>query len=170
MSLYDEIIPPAQKYLNNLDAWLDAGIAHAKAKKFDFHVLLHTRMTPDQFPLIRQISAGCDQAKSAAARAAGKEPPKHPDTEQTLEEIRARIVKTRDYLASLMPADFEGSETRLIPLAFAPGAFLIGTDFVRQLAMPNFYFHMTLAYQVLRANGVELGKVNYIGHLDIRKG
>jgi len=170
MSLYDEIIPPTQKYLNNLDAWLDAGVAHAKAKNFDFAVLLHTRMTPDQYPLIRQISAGCDQAKAVAARVAGQEPPKHPDTEQTLEEIRARIAKTRDYLGTLSAKDFEGAETRLVPLAFAPGAFLLATDFVRQLAMPNFYFHMTLAYQILRANGVVLGKANYIGHLDIRKG
>lgn len=170
MSLFDEIVPPALKYLDNIDAWLDAGVAHAKAKNFDFAVLLHTRMTPDQYPLIRQISAGCDQAKATAARVAGKEPPKHPDTEQTLDEIRARVQTVREYLKTFSAKDFEGAETRLVPLAFAPGAFMLATDFVRQLAMPNFYFHMTLTYQVLRANGVALGKANYIGHLDIRKG
>ncbi len=169
MSLFDETIPTSLKYLDNLDAWLDAGVAHAKAKNFEFAVLLHSRMTPDQYPLIRQISAGCDQAKAVAARVSGKEPPKHPDTEQTLEEIRARIQTVRDYLRTFSPKDFEGAETRLVPLAFAPGAFMLAPDFVRQLAMPNFYFHMTLAYQLLRANGVPLGKTNYIGHLDIRK-
>lgn len=170
MSLYDETVPPMQKYLNNLDAWLDAGVAHAEAKKFDFAVLLNTRMTPDQYPLIRQIQAACDQAKAAGARVAGQEPPKHPDTETTLPEIRARIQKTRDYLASLKKEDFEGAETRLIPLAFAPGTFLLGTEFVRGLALPNFYFHATLAYQILRANGVNLGKTQFIGSLDVRKG
>lgn len=169
MSLFDEIVPPALKYLDNLDAWLDLGIAHAKAKNFDFAVLLHTRLAPDQYPLIRQIGAGCDQAKAAAARVAGREPPKHPDTEQTLEEIRARIQTVRDYLKTFSPKDFEGAETRMVPLAFAPGTTMRATDFVRQLALPNFYFHMTLAYEILRANGVELGKRNYIGHVDVHK-
>jgi hypothetical protein len=169
MSLFDEIIPPALKYLDNVDAWLDAGVAHAKAKNFDFAVLLHTRLIPDQYPLIRQISAGCDQAKAAAARVSGQEPPKHPDTEQTLEEIRARVQTVRDYLKSFSPKDFEGAETRVVPLAFAPGASMTAPDFVRQLALPNFYFHMALTYEILRANGVELGKRQYIGHLEIRK-
>ena len=169
MSLYDEIVPPALKYLDNVDAWLDAGVAHAKAKNFDFANLLSARMAPDQYPLLRQITAACDQAKAAAARVAGREPPKHPDTEQTLEEVRVRIQKVREYLKSFSPADFEGAEARLVPLAFAPGTVMLATDFVRQLAMPNLYFHLTLAYQILRANGVDLGKRNYIGHLDVRK-
>lgn len=169
MSLYDEIVPPMLKSLDNVDAWLDAGVAHAKAKSFDFANLLHMRLAPDQYSLIRQIMAGCDQAKATAARVAGREPPKHPDTEQTLDEIRARIQKVRDYLKSFSPADFEGAESRLVPLAFAPGATMLATDFVRQLALPNFYFHVTLTYEILRAHGVVLGKRDYIGHLDVRR-
>jgi uncharacterized protein len=170
MSLYEEIIPTCLKFLDNMDKWLDMGIEHGKKKSFDPAVLLHSRLAPDQFPLIRQIGAGCDQAKAAAARVAGKEPPKHPDTEQTLEEIRARIQITREYLKTFTPKDFEGAETRLVPLAFAPGTFMIATDYVRQLALPNFYFHAALAYEILRHNGVDLGKAHFIGHIDIQKG
>jgi uncharacterized protein len=169
MSLYEEIIPPCLKFLDNMDGWLAAGVEHAKKKSFEPSVLLHSRLAPDQFPLIRQISAGCDQAKAAAARVAGQEPPKHPDTEQTLEDILGRIKITREYLKSLSPKDFEGAETRMVPLAFAPGAFMVATDYVRQLAMPNFYFHAALAYEILRHNGVDLGKVHFIGHLTIAK-
>ncbi len=168
MSLYEEIIPPCQKFLDNLDAWLNAGVEHAKSKSFDPAVLLNARLAPDQFPLIRQISAACDQAKATAARVAGREPPKHPDTEQTLDEIRARINTVREYLKTLTPADFDGAETRSVPLAFAPGAFMAAPDFVRELGMPNFYFHTTLAYEILRHNGVDLGKRHFIGHLTIR--
>jgi hypothetical protein len=169
MSLYEEVIPPCLKFLDNMDKWLDAGIEHAKKKGFEPSVLLHSRLAPDQFPLIRQISAGCDQAKAAAARVAGKEPPKHPDTEQTLEEIRARIQVTREYLKSITAKDFEGAETRLVPLAFAPGTAMLAPAYVRQLAMPNFYFHAALAYEVLRHNGVDLGKAHFIGHIDMQK-
>jgi hypothetical protein len=169
MSLYEEIIPPCLKFLDNMDKWLDEAVAYAKKKSFEPAVLLQSRLAPDQFPLIRQIGAGCDQAKAAAARVAGKEPPKHPDTEQTLDEIRARIQVTREYLKSFSAKEFEGAETRMVPLAFAPGAFMLATDYVRQLAMPNFYFHAALSYEILRHNGIDLGKTHFIGHLDIRK-
>ena len=169
MSLFDETIPQFLRVLDNMDAWLDAGVAYGKTKGFEPAVLLGARLAPDQYPLIRQISAGCDQAKATAARVTGKEPPKHPDTEQTLEEIRARIMTVRTYLKTFTPKDFEGAETRLVPLAFAPGAFMLAPNFVRELAMPNFYFHTTLTYEILRHNGVDLGKRHFIGNLTMAK-
>ena len=169
MSLYDETIPHFQRLLDNFDKWLDAGVEHAKKKSFDPAVFLQSRLAPDQYPLIRQIGAACDQAKACGARVAGKEPPSHPDTEKTLEEIRARIQKTREFLATLTAKDFEGAESRVVALPFAPGMGMSAPSYVRQLALPNFYFHATLTYEILRHNGVDLGKTHFIGSIDIQK-
>lgn len=168
MSLYDETIHPLDKMLENLNAWLDAGVEHAKSKSFEPAVLLGSRLAPDQFSLLRQIQAACDQAKFAAARVSGKEPPKHPDTEQTLEEIRARIATVRAYLGTFSEKDFEGADARVIPLFFAPGKGMIAGDWLREYALPNFYFHVVTAYAILRHDGVPLGKVAFIGSLRMR--
>ncbi|HYQ03224.1 MAG TPA: DUF1993 domain-containing protein [Polyangiaceae bacterium] len=167
MSLYDQTIPQFKNTLTQLDKWLDAAVAYAKAKSFEPAVLLNSRLAPDQYPLVRQIQAVCDAAKFTAARVTGKEPPKHPDTEQTVEELRTRIRAVQEYLGSYKPEDFAGAETRQVKLPWLEGKYVLGVDYVNQLQLPNFYFHATLAYEILRHNGVPLGKTDYIGHVNL---
>ena len=165
MTMYAETVTQMSKMLSNLDRWLDAGVEHATAKKYDPSVLLNARLAPDQYHLIKQIQAACDSAKFAAARLTSKAPPAHPDTEQTLDEVRARIKAVIDYLATFSEADFHGAEARVIPLSFMPGKGMLGSDYLREMAAPNFYFHISMAYAILRHNGVTLGKTPFIGSL-----
>ena len=168
MTLYDETIPIVDKMLANLEAWLDIATEHARARRFDPELFLSSRLAPDQYDLKRQIQSACDQAKFAAARVTGKEPPTHPDTEQTMDELRARIRTVRQYLATFREADFEGAEERVVPLFFLPGKGMLASDWLREFSLPSFYFHATTAYAILRAGGVPLGKANYIGMLSLR--
>ncbi|MBL8681980.1 MAG: DUF1993 domain-containing protein [Myxococcales bacterium] len=168
MALYEQTVPQFTKMLSNIEAWLDLGAEYAKAKNFDVAVLLTSRLAPDQFHLLRQVQAACDQAKSACARLTGKEPPKHPDTEVTFDELKARIATVKSYLATFTAKDFEGAESRMIPLAFMPGKGLVGADFLSEMALPNFYFHTSMTYAILRHNGVDLGKRHFIGGLNLQ--
>ncbi len=156
------------KMLKNLERWLDKGVAHAKAKGYDPAVLLQSRLAPDMFPLIHQIQSACDGPKLLAARLAGREPPKHPDTEETLEQIRARIKTVLQYLGTFSAKDFEGADKRMVPLGFMPGKGMTASDFLLEMSLPNTYFHIVTAYAILRHNGVELGKTDYIGSLNLR--
>jgi hypothetical protein len=157
-----------KKMLTNLDGWLRKAEAHAKAKSFDPNVLLAARLAPDQYPLVRQVQVSCDTAKFAAARLSGKDAPKHPDTEQTVDELHARISSVVTYLETFVAKDFDGAETRLVKLTFMEGKGLAGTDYLVETATPNFYFHVAHSYAILRHNGVDLGKADYIGSLPIR--
>jgi len=168
MSLVSESMQEMKKMVGNLDAWLDKGVAYAKSKSFDPDVLLASRLAPDQYPLLRQVQSVCDNAKFAAARLSGKEAPKHPDTEQTMDQVRARIKSCLAYLDTLKPADFEGAEARLVELAFMPGKVIKGSDYLTEMALPNFFFHLTTAYAILRHNGVALGKTDFLGSLTLR--
>ncbi|AKF04547.1 DUF1993 domain-containing protein [Sandaracinus amylolyticus] len=168
MSLHSQIVPPITKLLTNVETWIDLAHEHASKKSFDPAVLLAARLAPDQFPLLKQLQATCDHGKFAAARVAGKDPPKHPDTEQTWDEIRARIRVVREYVASFTPADFEGAEQRIVPLSFMPGKALSAPDYLHHSALPNLYFHATTAYAILRHNGVDVGKRHFIGALPLR--
>ena len=154
--------------LGNLDNWLEKALAYADKKGFEPSVLLESRLAPDMYPLMRQIQAACDGAKFLAARLAGKEPPKHPDTERTFEEARTRIRVVREYLGSFGIADFPEQEAHLIPLPFLPGKGLTTPDFRQQMNLPNTYFHLCMAYAILRHNGVDLTKTDYIGALDLK--
>jgi hypothetical protein len=158
-------IAQMKKMLENLDKWLSKAEAHAKDKKIDAHVLLGLRLIADQYPLVRQVQSACDTAKFAAARLAGKTPPSHPDTEQTLEELHARIQKTCAYLAEFTAKDFEGADARKVVLPFIEGRYLHGADYLVEMAQPNFYFHVTTAYAILRKAGVDVGKIDFIGSL-----
>jgi hypothetical protein len=168
MSLYDETIPQFSKMLRNLDKWLDKAVGHAQARSFDAQVLLQSRLAPDQYALLRQIQAACDAAKSAVARLTGEEPPKHPDTEQTLEEIRARVQTCLAYVESKKPEQFAGAEAKLLILPFLQGKGILGADYVRELVLPNFYFHVSMVYGILRHNGVDLGKLDFLGSLSLK--
>jgi hypothetical protein len=168
MSLYEASVPQLKKMLSNLDKWLDKAAVHAKEKSFDPNVYLTARLAPDQYPLVKQIQSCCDGAKFGAARLSGKEPPKHPDTEQTFDEIRARVRTVIAYLDTYKPADYAGVEDRLIALPFMEGKVMKPGDYLDEMVLPNFYFHIAHAYAILRHNGVNLGKMDYIGSLNVR--
>ncbi|HRG97025.1 MAG TPA: DUF1993 domain-containing protein [Polyangiaceae bacterium] len=167
MPLYEETVPQFSKVLQNLGRWLDKAEALAKAKGFDPDTLLTARLAPDQYPLLKQIQAACDAAKQPASRLAGKEPPVHPDTEKTWAEAKARIATCVAYLGTLTPADFEAAENRLITLPFLPGKGCRGGNYAREMALPNFYFHASMAYAILRHNGVDVGKIDFIGGMTL---
>ncbi|HEX8112365.1 MAG TPA: DUF1993 domain-containing protein [Kofleriaceae bacterium] len=162
------IVLEMKKLLGNLDTCLEKAAGHAAAKKYDPSVLLQSRLAPDMFPLIRQIQIACDQAKYAASRAAGKDAPSHADTEQTLDEIRARIATVIAYLGEFSAADFDGASARSISLPRWEGTSMTATDYVIEHAMPNFFFHYTTTYAILRHNGVDIGKRDYLGALTFR--
>lgn len=168
MSLYQASVPQLKKMLNNTDKWLEAAVEHAKSKSFDPNVLASARLAPDAYSLTRQIQAIADSAKFCAARLTGKEAPKHPDTETTVDELRARIETVVEYLGTFTEADFAASKDRLIELPFMPGKTLTAADYLNEMALPNFYFHVTMAYAILRHNGVPLGKIAYIGSLNLK--
>jgi hypothetical protein len=153
----------SKKLLTQLEAWLDKAAAYAAQKSFDPETLLVARLAPDQYTLVQQVQAACDSAKFLAARLAGKEAPKHPDTERTLGEVRARIRAVATYLGTFTPADFEGADARAIALPNREGKLIKGADYLIELGLPNFYFHVTTAYAILRHNGVDLGKRDFIG-------
>lgn len=157
-----------KKLLRNLDGCLEKGVAHATARKFDPNQLLQSRLAPDMFPLIRQIQSACDQAKFAAARAAGKEPPSHADGEKTIEEARKRIATVIAYLDEFQRTDFDGTDTRTISLPRWEGKSTTATEYFVEYVMPNFFFHLTTAYAILRHDGVDLGKRDFLGPLPLR--
>jgi len=156
-----------KRMLGNLDTWLEAAVTEAAARKFDVAVLLESRLAPDQYPLYRQVQSACDAAKFAGARLTGKPAAVHADGPQSLDELRARIKEVVAALEVLTPADFEGAETRKVPLPFVPGGNkgAYGADYLVHLAQPNFFFHLVHAYAILRHNGVPLGKISYMGGL-----
>lgn len=166
--LYDVTVPQFTKMLQNLSRFFDKAVAHADAKRFDVSILLESRLAPDQYSLTRQVQTACDTAKLATARLTGKQAPSHPDTEKTLDELRARIQSTIAWLGSLRPEDFEGAEERRVTRPHWQGKSLSGTEYAIQHAIPNFYFHVTTAYAILRHNGVDLGKMDFLGPLPFR--
>ncbi|MCU1279130.1 MAG: hypothetical protein JWM53_2676 [bacterium] len=162
MNVFD-FIPQYSKMLHNLDQWLDKATAHATAKKFDVDTLVHARLAPDQYALVRQVQSACDAAKFSAAYLSGKEPPVHPDTETTIAELRARIQSCRAFLETVSAGDLEGAEDRKVAPKFMRGKWAKGDQFLLQMSLPNFYFHVTTAYAILRHNGVDIGKTDFIG-------
>jgi hypothetical protein len=168
MSEYYAHVQQMTKMLNNLDKWLDKAEEHAKAKSFDPEILLQARLAPDMFPLVQQIQTVCDGVKFLAARMSGKEAPKHPDTEKTLPEIRARIRSVQEYVATFQAADFAGADKRVIALSFMPGKGLAAQDWLLEFNLSNTYFHLGMTYAILRHNGVALGKQDYIGSFNLR--
>ncbi|HYK24957.1 MAG TPA: DUF1993 domain-containing protein [Steroidobacteraceae bacterium] len=150
--------------LTGLGKILDKAAQHASAKKFDPAVLVNARLAPDMFPLAKQVQIACDFAKGAAARLTGQEAPKFEDNEQTIDELKARVARTLDYVKGFGPAAFEGAEDRDIKLSFPNGMSLEfkGLAFLRDWALPNFYFHAVTAYDILRHNGIEIGKRDYL--------
>lgn len=166
---YEVTISHFAKMLQNLSAILDKGAAFASEKKFDMEVLLQSRLAPDQFPLTKQIQIACDTAKLCASRVTGKDAPTHADTEKTLVELKARIDSVVSYLGTFSSKDFLGLEERHISQPRWEGQYLLGNEFIIEHAIPNFYFHVTTAYAILRNNGVSVGKKDYLGKMPFKK-
>jgi hypothetical protein len=168
MSLYDRVIPLYLHLLPQVSVWLDKAIAHAEKKRFDPEILFSARLAPDQFAFAKQVQSACDTAKFVAAKLSGTEPPSHPDTEKTLADLRARVNTCIEYLRSFTPAQFEGAEERACSHVWMRGKHLRGDDYVAHYAIPNFFFHYTTAYSILRAQGVDVGKLDFLGGLPFR--
>jgi uncharacterized protein len=164
-----ETITQFVKMLQNLDKWLEAGVAFAAKKNFAADDLAQARLAPDQYPLARQVQSACDQAKYAAAYLSGQKPPSHPDTEKTIAELRERIRTCVQYVESVKVSAYAGAAERRVSPPWLGGGYFNGPDYLRQLAIPNFYFHLTTAYAILRHNGVELGKMDYIGSMPVHQ-
>jgi hypothetical protein len=162
--MYQASAPRFANILRNLSAILDKAEAHCAAKKIEPSALTSYRLFPDMFPLTRQVQIACDTAKGAVARLAGVDIPKHEDTEQTFAELKARIAKTLDFVESISAAKIDGSDEKEIVLQMRSGERRFkGMQYLLGHAYPNFYFHVTTAYNILRHNGVEVGKQDFIG-------
>jgi len=165
ITMYSASVPRLAAALRNLDHILSKGEAHAIDRKIDPGVLLGSRLFPDMFPLVRQVQIACDMAKGAAARLAGIDVPRHEDTEQSFAELRGRVAKVLAFLESVPAASIEGSEGRRIVVPQRGGEVqFTGEQYLCGFVLPNVHFHITTAYNILRHNGVELGKRDFIGN------
>jgi hypothetical protein len=164
ISMHSASVPVFVRNLSNLLTWLDKAQAHAESKGFDMAVYLELRLAPDMLPLVKQIQIACDAAKGCAARLSGLDVPKWEDSEASLDDLRARIRRTVDYVQSLATAPMVDSEAREIVLPMRNGdvVTLSGQRFLEHWALPNFYFHVTTTYALLRQAGVPLGKSDYL--------
>ncbi|MBX3618474.1 MAG: DUF1993 domain-containing protein [Rhizobacter sp.] len=161
---YSASVPVFVRMLGNLVKWIDKAEAHAQAKKFDPSVYLVARLAPDMLPFSRQIQIACDGAKFCVARLAGVDAPKHDDSEASLADLKARIASTLAFIQSVPADQITGSEDKDINVPRRDGVFVMkGEAYLKHYAMPNVYFHVTTAYALLRHNGVELGKADYLG-------
>jgi hypothetical protein len=167
ISMYQVSVPVFMRMLTSLKGVLGKAVLHAQAKKIDESVLLSARLYPDMFPLTRQVQLACDFARATPARLAGQEPLAIEDNEKSFAELVARIDRSIDYIRSLPDGEITGSETREIvrPIRGEPKKFT-GLNYLEQYMLPNFFFHVTTAYAILRHSGVEIGKADFIGALD----
>ena len=166
LTMHSASVPVFVRMLGNLGAWLDKAEAHAQARKFDAGVYLNARLAPDMLPFSKQIQIACDAAKFGVARLAGVESPKFEDNETSLTELRARIAKTVAYVQSIASNQIDGTEDKDIVVPRRDGSITLkGEYYLKHFVLPNFYFHVTTAYALLRNNGVDLGKGDYLGAL-----
>ena len=155
--------------LTGLKGTLQKAAAYAEVKKVDMAVMFGLRLAPDQFPLAKQIQITCDTAKFCVSRLTGLEPPAFEDNETTVEQFLARIDNTIAFLKTAKPENFDGYQNREIRFYWNPGFHVKGDAYLQQYALPNFYFHLTTAYSILRANGVDLGKADFIAEMQWQK-
>jgi uncharacterized protein len=166
--MYYQIFGQFQKSLGQLDKWLDAAAAYAQSRSFDPNVFVGLRLAPDQFAFVKQVQATCDMAKLAASRLTGKEAPTHPDTETTLAELQLRVRSVVAYLHSLSEKDFADAASRVVSQPRWEGKVMNGADYFLEHGMPNFFFHLTHSYAILRHYGVPVGKRDYLGVLSLK--
>ena len=166
LTMYSASVPVFVRMLGNVLTWLDKAEASAQARKFDPQVLLSARLAPDMLPLTKQVQIACDSAKFCLARLSGSDGPKFEDNETTVEQLRGRIRGTIAYLQSVPVDAIDGTEEREISVPRRDGAMaMTGESYLKQFSLPNFFFHITTVYALLRHNGVELGKSDYLGSL-----
>jgi uncharacterized protein len=164
VSMHSMSVPIFARTLGSLAAILDKAAAHAETRKIDPAVLLQSRLFPDMFPLVRQVQLASDFAKGSCARLVGDEPPKYDDNETTIPDLKARIARTTDFIRSLDASRFAGAETREISLKIRDTVQkYAGLPYLSHVALPNFFFHATTAYDILRHAGVEIGKRDFLG-------
>ena len=164
VSLFELTVPMFLQSLDALANVLKKAEAYAEERKFDASVLLNARLAPDMFALKNQVQLASDHAKGATSRLAGRDIPRYEDNEQSFADLQARIAKTRDYVAGFSASDFDGAEDRAIVIKGRVRELnFTGINYLRQFALPNFFFHLTTAYDILRHNGVPLSKIDYLG-------
>ncbi|MGA0610737.1 DUF1993 domain-containing protein [Caldimonas sp. KR1-144] len=165
ITMHSASVPIFKRTLANLAAWLDKAQAHAEAKRFDTGVYLQARLAPDMLPFVKQVQIACDSAKLCVARLTGVEAPKHADTEASFDELRQRIAQTIAFIESVPAERFAGTEAMQISVPRRSGEPLQfdGESYLKHFALPNFFFHCTTAYALLRHNGVDLGKQDFLG-------
>jgi hypothetical protein len=164
ISMYSMSVETFLPALATLSALLDKGLEHATEKKFDPAVLVNARLAPDMLPLSRQVQIACDIAKNGSSRLAGQEPPRFEDNESTLEELRTRVARTIEHLKRIPASAIDGSEDRDIKIPLRERTLQMqGLPFLRTWALPNFYFHVVATYAILRHNGVDIGKRDFLG-------
>ncbi len=167
--MYHQTVTEFKKMLTNLDGLMVKAAAHADHRKFDVNNYVGMRLAPDMYPLVKQIQSVCDSAKFCASYLSGKQAPKHEDNETTWTELRARIKKATTCLDEMKPEDFKNAATMKVSPKWAQGEWLPGEEYVTEVAIPNFYFHMAMAYAILRHAGVDIGKMDYMGKVNFRK-
>src|SRR5689334_3122238 len=168
--MYYQVISHCTQSLKNLLTCLDKAEQHAAAKKFDAGVLMTSRLAPDMQPFTYQVQSACDYVKAAAAWLSGQTPPKHEDNERTIDELRARIRKTIAFVESVTEAQYAAASERKVRLSWAPGKVIGGKDYLLQMTIPNTYFHIAMAYAILRHNGVDVGKQDFLGPINLVNG
>jgi hypothetical protein len=165
--MYYQVLSQCTHSLKNVETWLDKAEQHAAAKKFDVSVLLNARLAPDMKNFIYQVQSACDYVKAAAAWLSGQTPPGHEDNERTIEEVRARIRKTVAFAESVKEPQYAGASERKVKLSWAPGKVIGGEDYLLQITIPNTFFHIATAYAILRHNGVDVGKMDFLGPINL---
>jgi len=165
--MYYQVLSQCTQSLKNVETWLDKAEQHAAAKKFDVSVLLNARLAPDMKNFIYQVQSACDYVKAAAAWLSGQTPPRHEDNERTIEEVRVRIRKTVAFAESVKEPQYAGASERKVKLSWAPGKVIGGEDYLLQMTIPNTFFHIATAYAILRHNGVDVRKMDFLGPINL---
>jgi len=162
-AMYYQVVAQCAETLKNMEVWLDKAEQYAAAKKFDVGVLMTSRLAPDMQGFIYQAQSACDYVKGAAAWLSGQTPPSHVDNEQTISEVRARIRKTLAFVEGVEPEQYEGANERSVKIGWAGGRSIGAEDYLMQITIPNVFFHITTAFAILRHNGVDIGKMDFLG-------
>jgi uncharacterized protein len=164
--MYYQVISQCVQNLRSLETCFAKAEQFAAARKFDAGVLVNSRLAPDMQPFAYQVQSACDYIKGAAAWLSGQTPPQHEDNEQTFDELRGRIRKTVAFVGSVTEAEYSGASAQNVRLSWAPGKQIGGEDYLLQVIVPNVYFHLSMAYAILRHNGVEVGKMDFLGPMN----
>jgi hypothetical protein len=165
--MYYQVISRCTQSLNNLETCLDKAERYATARKFDVGVLMTGRLAPDMQNFTYQVQSACDYVKAAAAWLSGQTPPKHEDNERTIDELRDRIRKTVAFAESVKEPQYADATERKVKLSWAPGKVIGGEDYLLQMTIPNTFFHIAMAYAILRHNGVDIGKMDFLGPINL---